>query len=120
MTSDEVMSLEEQGWAALASDAATAVAFYDGVLDDEAVMLLPGGLVIEDRQMILKSMSGQPWSSYSLADWRVIQPTGDTAVVTYSVVAQRAGSEPYSALMSSLYVRRADRWKLVFHQQTPR
>jgi hypothetical protein len=50
----------------------------------------------------------------------VLQPTADTAVVTYSVVAQREGTPEYSALMSSVYVRRATGWKLAFHQQTPR
>jgi hypothetical protein len=34
-------------------------------------------------------------------------------------VAERQGRD-YRALMSSLYVRREDGWKLAFHQQTPR
>ncbi len=39
--------------------------------------------------------------------------------MTYGAVAQR-DSQTYSALMSSVYVRREDEWKLTFHQQTPR
>lgn len=39
--------------------------------------------------------------------------------MTYGVLAQRDDTA-YSALMSSVYVRRGDGWKLAFHQQTPR
>ena len=83
-------------------------------------MLLPGGIVLDDRAAIVQSMSGQPWSSFELRDLRVIRPTADTAVITYAVVGQRQGALEYSALMSSLYVRRANGWKLTFRQQTPR
>jgi hypothetical protein len=115
----ELIRLEEQGWSALASDAASAVDFYKRILDDPVVMLLPGGLVLDDRQAILAAMGGPPWSSYELSDWRVLHPAPDCGVVTYRVVAQRAGGPPYRAVISSLYGRRPDGWKLVLHQQTP-
>jgi hypothetical protein len=82
-------------------------------------MLLPGGMVLEERAEIVKSMSGVPWSRYTLEYLRCFRPVPDAAVITYGVVAERNG-EQYSALMSSLYVRRDDGWKLAFHQQTPR
>ncbi|GAA3383779.1 nuclear transport factor 2 family protein [Cryptosporangium minutisporangium] len=119
MSSDEVTTLEEQGWRALASGPAAALEFYERVLDDAVLMLLPGGLALDDRDTILKSMSGQPWASFELSDWRVVRPTPDTAVVAYRADAQRDGSAPYSALISSVYVRRQDGWKLTVHQQTP-
>lgn len=46
--------------------------------------------------------------------------TEDVAVVTYGGTASRDGSEQYSALFTSVFVRRADGWKLALHQQTPR
>jgi hypothetical protein len=119
MSQTDVIALEEQGWEALSSGGEAARAFYERVLDRTVVMLLPGGLVLDDRAVILSSMSGQPWSSYELEDLRSFQPTEDTAVVTYGVVAQRNEQE-YSALISSVYVRRDDEWRLTFHQQTPR
>lgn len=115
-----LVSLEEQGWEALSSTAERAARFYGEVLDRDVVMLLPGGMVLDDRSAIVKSMSGRPWSSYRMHDVRVLWLTDDTAVVAYGVDAERAGSPPYSALMSSTYVRREDGWKLAFHQQTPR
>lgn len=66
------------------------------------------------------SVSAQPWSSYHLHDLRVFQLTPGTGMVVYEATAEREGDPPYSALMSSLYVRRPDGWKLAVHQQTPR
>lgn len=119
MTEDELAALERQGWDALSTHGDAGRAFYDEALDEQAVMLLPGGIVLDDRAAIVESMSGQPWSHYALEDVRTFRPASDVGVVTYGVVAGRDGQE-YSALMSSLYVRREDGWKLVFHQQTPR
>jgi hypothetical protein len=119
MPQHEAIALEEQGWEALSSGGEDARAYYDQILDQTVVMLLPGGLVLDDREAALDSMSGQPWSSYELEGLQSFQPTEDTAVVRYGVVAER-DQERYSALMSSVYVRRDDGWKLTFHQQTPR
>ena len=74
---------------------------------------------LDDRATIVESMSGQPWHRYKLEEVRSLELAPDAGVVTYGVVAERDGQE-YSALMSSVYVRRLDGWKLVFHQQTPR
>jgi hypothetical protein len=65
-------------------------------------------------------MGGAPWASYRLEEPQVHALGENAAVVTYGVVAQREGSPPYSALISSTYVRRDARWRLAFHQQTPR
>ncbi len=119
MTDDDLIALERQGWEALSADGPTAGAFYDRILDEQCVMLLPGGMVLDDRAGIVEAMSGRPWSRYALEDPRCLRPTADTAVVHYGVVAERDGDE-YSALMSSLYVRRESGWRLAFHQQTPR
>ncbi|MEV7230568.1 MULTISPECIES: nuclear transport factor 2 family protein [Polymorphospora] len=120
MAYDELFELEEQGWRALSSTPGEAAAFYGRVLDDEVVMLLPGGLVIDDRAAAIEAMSGQPWSSYRLEEVRVRRPTPDTALVAYGVVAVRVGAAEYSALVGSGYARREAGWRLTFHQQTPR
>ncbi|AXB46074.1 MULTISPECIES: nuclear transport factor 2 family protein [Actinomycetes] len=119
-TGDEVIDLEEQGWQALSSTPETARRFYEHILDHTAVMLLPGGLVLDNRTAILDSLSGPPWSAYQLRDPQVLHPTNDTAIVTYEATAHRDDAPTYTALTSSVYVRRTDGWKLTFHQQTPR
>jgi hypothetical protein len=119
MAHDELAALERQGWDALSADGESARAFYEQVLDDRAVMILPGGMVLDERTRIVESMAGPPWSRYALDDLRTAHPTPDTGIVTYGVVAARNDDE-YSAHMSTLYVRRENGWKLAFHQQTPR
>jgi hypothetical protein len=42
-----------------------------------------------------------------------------SAVITYECSAKRKNGQPYHALVSSGYAKRADGWKLAFHHQTP-
>jgi Domain of unknown function (DUF4440) len=113
------IELERQGWRALATSGQAAAAFYRDVLDVNVAMLLPGGTMLEDRETVIRSMSGPPWSDYQLDDVRALTLTDDVSVVTYGVTAQRARAPRYSALINSTYVRRPDGWKLAVHQQTP-
>ncbi|HEU4655710.1 MAG TPA: nuclear transport factor 2 family protein [Steroidobacteraceae bacterium] len=114
----ELIDLEEQGWRALSTQGDAAAKFYACVLRDDAVMLFPGGLRIEGRDSILQSLAAQPWRSFQIEDSRVISLGEDSAVVIYKVTAQRDGSDPYAALISSTYVNEKG-WRLVVHQQTP-
>ncbi len=68
MARDELIALERDGWEALSSSGEAARAFYERVLDRTVVMLLPGGMVLDDRATIVNSMGGQPWSSFELKD----------------------------------------------------
>ena len=114
------IELERLGWQALATSGAAATQFYTEVLDDGATMLLPGGTALTGRESILQAMSGQPWSQYRLEEMHASALTDDVVVVIYGVTAERTGSPPYSALISSTYARRPRGWKLTLHQQTPR
>ncbi|OWY63094.1 hypothetical protein B7486_54935 [cyanobacterium TDX16] len=113
----DLTRLERQGWEALATEGAAA-GFYDGVLADDVLMLLPGGMVIDDRQTVVDSMGGAPWSSYELRDVRVLPVADGVAVVAYEATAVR-DEQPYTALFNSTYRHEDGRWKLVLHQQTP-
>ncbi len=113
------VELERRGWQALATSSHAAAAFYRDVLDANVAMLLPGGTMLDDRESVIRSMSGPPWSDYRLEDVRSLTLTGDVSVVIYGVTAQRARGPRYSALINSTYVRRSDGWKLAVHQQTP-
>ena len=81
-------------------------------------MLFPGGFVIDDRETVIKSMDGTPWTAYELADERVFDLGDDSSVVAYRAKATRDGTE-YEALFNSTYIRDGDDWKLALHQQTP-
>ena len=115
----DLMRLEQQGWRALSSPGDAARAFYGSRLADDAVMLFPGGMRIEGKRNILESFASQPWQSFRIEDQAVLTPSESTAIVIYKVTAQRQGSAPYSALVSSTYAFRDGSWLLILHQQTP-
>jgi len=114
----ELLDLERAAWDALSSDGDAAATFYEGVLADDVLMLLPGGLVIDERSQVIDSMRGASWASFELTDERVLDLGETSAVVAYQAVARRDGNE-YKALFNSTYVRDGDAWKLALHQQTP-
>lgn len=116
---EQILDLEQRSWTALATPGAASEFFAD-VLDEDVVMLFPGGMVVEGREAVLESMSGPPWAWYRLADERVRWLGDDVAVVTYRAEAQRPGSQTYRALCASTYRRSPDGgWRLAVHQQTP-
>jgi hypothetical protein len=119
MSDDQPAALETRGWDALSTSAEAARAFYEQMLDEDVVMILPGSITLDDRSAILDAMSGPPWDDYALDDMQSLQPSPDVGIVLYGAVARRGGEE-YSALISSVYVRRGAGWRLVLHQQTPR
>lgn len=115
---DEVVRLEVLGWEALSAGAEEATAFYREVLDDDVVMLLPGGLTLRSAAAVLPVLGVDPWRGFRIADAEVRHPVPDVALLTYAVSAHRGGP-PYEALVTSVYARRAEGWRMVLHQQTP-
>lgn len=119
-TADELLHLEREGWRALSTSGKVAEAFYAEILAAEVLLLLPGGIVLDDREEVIKSMGGSPWSSFTLSDERVLELVeGSVAVVAYQATAHREGGEPYTAIFNSTYVREGSAWRLAIHQQTP-
>lgn len=116
--STDLVDLEREAWRALSTDGETAAEHYERVLAEEVLMLLPGGLVIDDRRAVIDSMRGAPWESFELSGERVIVLGDRTAVVTYRATAHRPDQD-YEALFSSTYVREGCEWRLALHQQTP-
>ena len=116
---EEVLQLEHEGWEALSSSGEEAGRFYAENLAADVLMLLPGGMVLDDREQVIESMSGSPWTSFKLSDERVLELGEGSAVVAYRGTAYREGGEPYTALFNSTYVREDSSWRLAVHQQTP-
>jgi hypothetical protein len=114
----ELIDLEHEGWRALSTDGATAAAFYDRLLADRVLVVLPGGRVIDDRDEMVDAMRGPPWDRYELSRPKVLPIASDVATVAYEARAQR-GRDTYAAWFTSIYVRENGVWKLAVHQQTP-
>lgn len=107
-------------WAGPGRAAGEAAAeFYGRALDDRVVMVLPGGMRIDDRAAAVEAMSGAPWAWYRLEGILPGLLTDDVVTVAYTATAQREGGDVYTAQMSSTYVYRPGGWRMAFHQQTP-
>ena len=115
-----VVRLEKDRWHAMSSGGEVARAFHERVLDDRALMLLPEGAVLDDRDVIIEAVSQRPWTSYDLDEPVVVALTGNVAVISYGVTAHHKGIPTHSAQVSSTYVRRAAGWKLALLQEIPR
>ena len=111
----EIEELERRGWAALSGP--DGAAFYEEVMSDDGLMVFPG-LTLDKARTIRAIRGERPWSSHELADVRVVED-GDTSLITYHAASRRAGDDQYRARMSSVYVRRDGRWRLILHQQSP-
>jgi hypothetical protein len=91
---------------------------YRRHLADEALFVLPNGVL--DRDACIAAMEASPgWDELEISDARTVRLGDDSAILTYAWRSRRAETV-YSALMSSVYVRRDGVWHLALHQQTPR
>lgn len=115
---DDVIELERRGWTALTTSGDEAARFYDELLADDVVMVLPGGMVIAERAQAVAAMAGPPWDHVDLGPLRAVALTDDCVAVVYRATAHRSGSG-YEAWFTSTYARRDDAWRLAVHQQTP-
>lgn len=113
---DRLLELEERGWQALSSPA--PVKLCEEWLADDAVIIVPGAVI--DRATFLQAVAHeQPWASHHIEEPREIPLTDDSAALVYRVRAQREGQPAFAGHLTSVYVKRADRWQLALHQQTP-
>ena len=112
---NELEALERRGWEALSG--ANGAAFYEEVMSDHRLMVFPG--LVMDKATVLDAIGkAAPWSGFDLHDVRVTA-TDRVGLVTYRAVAQRSGQPQYEAMMSSVYAREGDDWRLLLHQQSP-
>lgn len=61
-----------------------------------------------------------PWRTYEISGVRVISGGAESATLVYGGTAYCEGDEPaFVGVMSSVYVREGDSWRLALYQQTP-
>jgi hypothetical protein len=110
---EELWHLEEQFWLGDAD-------FYERRLGAQALMVLPPPAGILDRPCTVQSIgSGARWRVASFQDRHLAFPATDTAILAYTVRADRGGPDTrYTARCSSTYCRSREGWQLVLHQQT--
>ena len=113
---DELFLLEEGFWLGGKEH------FLDH-LDSECLLAFPQmgemhGVHSREQIAATASMPGR-WRDLEMVDRHAVHPVDDFALISYRAVVTRADGEPYSALVSSGYVRRSEGWRLAFHQHSP-
>jgi hypothetical protein len=91
---------------------------YRRHLVDEALVIVPGQLL--DKDATVQAIEASPgWDEVTIEDSQLVALSGTSAALSYRFSGRRGADFSYEALMSSVYVRRDDGWKLALHQQTP-
>ncbi|OHB31730.1 MAG: hypothetical protein A2790_02630 [Phenylobacterium sp. RIFCSPHIGHO2_01_FULL_69_31] len=75
--------------------------------------------IFSNQQVAETVTSPTRWRDLTMSNRLLLEVTDDVAVISYRADVTRADGEPYSALISSGYVRRDGGWKLAFHQHSP-
>ncbi len=116
---ETLLGIERRGWDSLCES--TGGSFYGSLMADDAVMVLANGAVM-DRESVVASLEHAPaWRTYSIADVRLVHSGPDSAALVYEGTGYRAADEPaFVGVMSSVYRRMGEEWRLVLYQQTPR
>lgn len=107
----QILDLEEQFWRG------DADVYRHGLADDALMVFGPVGVLNRDG-IIAGIEGGQRWDDVAFTDVRFVELTDDVCLVTYRADARRGRAATYTALVSSVYVRRHGDWKLALHQQT--
>lgn len=112
------LDIEHRGWDSLCDS--TGGSFYGDLMTADAVMVLANGAVM-DRASVVESLEqAPPWRTYTIDDVRLIRSGSDGATLVYVGTAYREGDQPaFVGVMSSVYRRDDDVWRLALYQQTP-
>lgn len=96
---------------------------FSANLDDRCILVFPQagelhGVKTRD-EVAATATEANRWRDLTMSDRHLLQATEHAAIVSYRADVTRADGQRYAALVSSVYVRRANGWKLAFHQHSP-
>lgn len=115
---NELLAVERRGWDALCTS--TGADFYGELMTDDAVMVLANGMVLDRDGVVDALKNAPPWRAFEIEDPRVLAAGADSRILVYIGIAYREGEEPaFRGVMTSVYVRTPEGWRLACYQQTP-
>ncbi|HEX3559547.1 MAG TPA: nuclear transport factor 2 family protein [Pyrinomonadaceae bacterium] len=116
---ETLVNLEKQSWVAWQKRDGK---FYQGFLSDEHVEMGAGGTANKTEIVAFVGSPACVVRSYAVEKFELTVLDADTALLTYHAAQDttcNGTAVPSPAWVSSLYVRRGDRWLNAFYQQTP-
>ena len=93
--------------------------YYREMVDDEAMLVVPGLGRLTKAQCVDAAGQACSWTSHRIDEVEWLDLDDEMVALSYHVVAERRGQDPYEAWMTSVWREQDGRWKLVAHQQTP-
>ena len=114
---DELLELEHAGWRSLCEG--TGSDFYGSTMTDHALMVLANGTVMDRRQVVDALAQSPVWAGYEIADARTVALGAGSAALVYVGTGKRDEGADVVCVMTSVYVRSDDGWRLALYQQTP-
>jgi hypothetical protein len=95
--------------------------FFERNLTEDALLIFPGpGNVYTKAECIAVMGEHPPYTKYDIADQRVVQVAGNTAVLTHqATVLQPGWDAARSIVVGSVLVKVDGAWQLALHQWTP-
>lgn len=110
---DELIELEKGFWTG-------DEAFYKANADKECLVAFPEmAMAMSNADLAATAKKPNRWKNLEIEPKGFVEPGSDIVLLTYEARATRPTGEPYAALVSTGYVRRADGWKMMFHSQAP-
>jgi hypothetical protein len=114
---DTLLDLERRGWASLCDG--TGGSFYGRLMTDDARMVLADGSVMSRDDVVASLGQAPPWDGYLIEDPEVVRAGTGAAALVYRGTGRREGGDDFVALMTTLYVRDGEGWRLALYTQTP-
>ena len=110
----QLLDMEQRFWK---GDAA----FYREHLIEGALMVFAEPVGVLTKEETVDAIAAGPrWAEVAFDAVHTVRLGDDAVLLTYRATARRSGDgSDYTALTSSVYVRRDSSWRLAFHQQTP-
>jgi hypothetical protein len=97
--------------------------YFTAHLDDQCLLAFPqaGEMhgVFAREHVAATATPSNRWRDLVMAHRHLLRVDEKVAIISYRADVTRADGQPYSALVSSAYVKREDGWKLLFHQHSP-
>jgi hypothetical protein len=116
---EALVKLEKQSWVAWQGHDGK---FFQEFLSDDHVELGSGGPASKAAVVSMVAGTACTVKSYSVDHFELTMPSSDTALLTYHAAQDTTcGGKPVPSpvWVSSLYVKRGDRWLNVLYQHSP-
>ncbi len=115
---EELLELEHAGWMSLCEG--TGSDFYGSIMTEEAKMVLANGMVMSRSEVVDALSDAPPWGSYAIDEPTTVPVGAEGVALVYLGTGRRDGSEDFTGVMTSVYVRQGAGWRLAVYQQTVR